>query len=102
VDRFGRPSKGNHKGKDENLVGYARRNYLVPLPRAATFEGLNAQLKPAAAAASMIGCVVTTPRLGPSGSGSGSVSCLASRALRTVREATWSGQLAVAGPLSQQ
>ena len=34
-DRFGRrPGKGNDKGKVENLVGYARRNYLVPLPRA--------------------------------------------------------------------
>jgi transposase len=44
-DRFGRPGKGNDKGKVENLVGYARRNYLVPLPRAATFEELNAQLE---------------------------------------------------------
>ena len=34
------------KGKVENSVGYARRNYLVPLPRAATFEELNAQLEP--------------------------------------------------------
>jgi transposase len=34
VDRFGRPGRGNDKGKVENLVGYARRNYLVPLPRA--------------------------------------------------------------------
>jgi hypothetical protein len=33
------------KGKVENLIGYARRNYLVPLPRAATFEELNAQLE---------------------------------------------------------
>lgn len=44
-DRFGRPGKGNDKGKVENLVGYARRNYLVPLPRAVTFEELNAQLE---------------------------------------------------------
>ena len=29
-DRFGRPGKGNDKGKVGNLVGYARRNYLVP------------------------------------------------------------------------
>ena len=45
ADRFGRPGKGNDKGKVENLVGYARRNYLVPLPRAASFEELNAQLE---------------------------------------------------------
>ena len=45
ADRFGRPGKGNDKGKVENLVGYARRNYLVPLPRAASFEALNEQLE---------------------------------------------------------
>ena len=31
-DRFGRPSKGNDKGNVEGMVGYARRNYLVPVP----------------------------------------------------------------------
>lgn len=30
--RFGRPAKGNDKGKVEGLVGYARRNFLVPAP----------------------------------------------------------------------
>ena len=29
ADRFGRPGKGNDKGKVEGLVGYARRNFLV-------------------------------------------------------------------------
>ena len=33
ADRFGRPGKGNDKGKVEGLVGYARRNFLVPMPR---------------------------------------------------------------------
>jgi hypothetical protein len=28
-DRFGRPGKGNDKGKVEGLVGYARRNFLA-------------------------------------------------------------------------
>ena len=28
-DRFGRPGKGNDKGKVEGLVGYARRNFVV-------------------------------------------------------------------------
>ena len=32
LDRFGRPGKGNDKGKVEGLVGYARRNFLVPDP----------------------------------------------------------------------
>ena len=30
AERFGRPGKGNDKGKVEGLVGYARRNFLVP------------------------------------------------------------------------
>ena len=28
-DRFGRPGKGNDKGKVEGLVGYARRTFMV-------------------------------------------------------------------------
>src|ERR671932_1472957 len=44
ADRFGRPGKGNDKGKGEGLVGFARRNYLVPVPQAASFAALNAQL----------------------------------------------------------
>jgi len=44
-DRFGRPGKGNDKGKVEGLVGYCRRNFLVPMPRFQTFDGLNAHLE---------------------------------------------------------
>jgi transposase len=43
-DRFGRPGKGNDKGKVEGLVGYARRNFLVPIPAFDSFEALNAHL----------------------------------------------------------
>src|SRR3982075_2790163 len=43
-DRFGRPGKGNDKGKVEGLVGYARRNYLVPIPMFESFEALTAHL----------------------------------------------------------
>jgi len=43
-ERFGRPGKGNDKGKVEGLVGYARRNFMVPVPRCANWEELNAQL----------------------------------------------------------
>lgn len=42
--KFGRPGKGNDKGNVEGLVGYARRNFMVPVPRAATWEELNTQL----------------------------------------------------------
>ena len=43
-DRFGRPGKGNDKGKVEGLVGYAPRNFLVPLPVFESFEALNTYL----------------------------------------------------------
>ena len=43
-DRFGWPGKGNDKGKVEGLVGYARRNFLVPIPVFESFEALNAHL----------------------------------------------------------
>src|SRR6202048_1988952 len=44
ADRFGRPGKGNDKGKVEGLVGYARRNFMVPIPRAASFTALKRTL----------------------------------------------------------
>ena len=43
--RFGRPGKGNDKGKVEGLVGYARRNFFVPVPRFASWDALNADLE---------------------------------------------------------
>ena len=45
ADRFGRPGKGNDKGHVEGLVGFARRNFFVPIPRCASYEALNAQLR---------------------------------------------------------
>lgn len=44
-DRFGRPGKGNDKGKVEGLVGYCRRNFMVPVPRAESFAALNKALE---------------------------------------------------------
>ncbi|MGH8328211.1 MAG: IS21 family transposase, partial [Steroidobacteraceae bacterium] len=43
-DRFGRPAKGNDKGKVEGLVKYARANFMTPIPHAASFDELNAML----------------------------------------------------------
>ena len=43
--RFGRPGKGNDKGKVEGLVGYIRRNHLVPIPSFESFDSLNAYLE---------------------------------------------------------
>lgn len=44
-DKFGRPAKGNDKGKVEGLVGYSRRHFMVPLIVASDFDELNAKLK---------------------------------------------------------
>jgi hypothetical protein len=44
-DRFGRPGKGNDKGKVEGLVGLSRRNFMVPIPRFATWDAFNAHLE---------------------------------------------------------
>src|SRR5271169_6052688 len=44
AEKFGRPAKGNDKGNVEGLVGYARRNFLVPIPRVGSWEELNVRL----------------------------------------------------------
>ena len=44
-DRFGRPAKGNDKGKVEGMVGHVRRNFLVPIPSFESFTALNAHLE---------------------------------------------------------
>ena len=44
-DRYGRPGKGNDKGKVEGMVGFARRTFMVPFPRARDFVELNAVLE---------------------------------------------------------
>jgi transposase len=43
-DRFGRPGKGNDKGKVERLVGYVRRHFMTPLPVADDFAALNGRI----------------------------------------------------------
>jgi transposase len=39
--RFCNPGQGHEKGGVEGLVGYARRNYLVPVPEATSLDALN-------------------------------------------------------------
>lgn len=41
---FTNPNAGNEKGGVEGLVGFARRNYLVPVPEVADLDELNAML----------------------------------------------------------
>jgi len=44
-DRYGRPGKGNDKGAVEGLVGYARRNFMVPMPQFPTWDAFNLWLE---------------------------------------------------------
>jgi transposase len=44
-DRYGRPGKGNDKGALEGIVGWSRRNFMVPLPRFATWDEFNVWLE---------------------------------------------------------
>jgi transposase len=44
-DRYGRPGKGNDKGNVEGMVGYVRRNHMVPIPRFPDWESFNAYLE---------------------------------------------------------
>ena len=43
-DRFGRPGKGNDKGKVEALVKTARRTFMVPIPKVPDLDVLNERL----------------------------------------------------------
>ena len=45
TDRFGRPDKRNDKGNVEGMVGYGRRNFLVPIPSFESFFALNLYLE---------------------------------------------------------
>ena len=44
-DRFGRPGKGNDKGKVEALVKTARRKFMVPIPKVPDLDVLNERLE---------------------------------------------------------
>lgn len=42
--RFTNPAAGHEKGGVEGLIGFARRNYMVPVPEVASIEALNCKL----------------------------------------------------------
>lgn len=44
ADRFGRPGKGNDKGKVEGLVKHARMKFMTPIPHAVSYDAFNAEL----------------------------------------------------------
>jgi transposase len=43
--RFCNPARGNEKGRVENMVKFAERNFFVPVPVVSSLEELNEQLK---------------------------------------------------------
>jgi hypothetical protein len=101
-DRYGRPGKGNDKGKVEGLVGYSRRNFMVPIPRFATWDAFNAHLEPSAASVRPMSCGAG-PR--PSESASRGIwpRCpTAGGAVRRLRPGHRAGQLPGAGALQDQ
>ena len=75
-DRFGRPGKGNDKGKVEGLVGYVRRNFQVEGP--------------------------LREHRSTDGTGPGGPAAPTSGGLRRLREAGRPGEFAVAGEVQDQ
>jgi len=47
ASRFCNPGKAHEKGRVEGGVGFARRNFMVPIPEVASFAELNAHLRAA-------------------------------------------------------
>ena len=102
-DRYGRPGKGNDKGAVEGLVGWARRTFMVPLPRFASWEDFNAWLEAQCRkrqAEILRGHAETIgARLSARSGGDGGP---ASRSVRRLRSGDRAGQLAGAGALQDQ
>ncbi len=55
-DRFGRPGKGNDKGNVEGVIGFGRRNFMVPMPCFESFEALNDETLSAIGPRTMVEC----------------------------------------------
>ena len=67
-DRYGRPGKGNDKGNVEGVVGYARRNFMTPRPRFASWDAFNVQLEEQCPTGEATSCAATA-RVSASASG---------------------------------
>jgi transposase len=64
-------AKGNDKGAVEGIVGWSRRNFMVPLPRFATWDDFNIWLEEQCRKRQARSCAGTRRR---SGSGSSAIS----------------------------
>ena len=102
-DRFGRPGKGNDKGKVEGMVGYVRRNFLVPIPYFESFDALNAHLERRCLERMDARLRGHTETIGQRMElDLGRPAAVAGRTLRRLREAGGPGQLPVPGPVPDQ
>ena len=102
-DRFGRPGKGNDKGKVEGMVGYVRRNFLVPIPVAESFAALNAHLEARCMDADGRETAGTHRDHRPAdGARPGRAVAVATGVLRRLRPAGQPGQLIVPGAVPHQ
>ena len=102
-DRFGRPGKGNDKGNVEGMVGYARRNFLVPVPSFESFGG--AECPPGGAVPGAYGrraAGTHRDHRSADGAGPGRPAALARRALRRLRPAGQPGKFIVPGQVPHQ
>ena len=101
-DRFGRPGKGNDKGKVEGLVGYVRRNFLVPIP---SFERRYPQCPSGTTLRQTVRRSTPRPQRDDrraAGAGPGEVAASAGRTVRRQRQARDEGQLSVPGQIPDQ
>ena len=102
-DRYGRPGKGNDKGNVEGLVGCARRNFMVPMPRFATWDAFNAWLEEQCRKRQADILRGQTETIGQRlAAGSGGDGRAAGGAVRRLRPGDRAGQFAVAGALQDQ
>ena len=101
-DRFGRPGKGNDKGKVEGMVGYMRRNFLVPVPSFESFETLNAHLERRCLARMDARLRGHSESIGQRMERDLDPAAPTSGGLRRLREAGRPGEFAVAGEVQDQ
>ena len=101
-ERFGRPGKGNDKGKVEALVKYSRANFLTPVPHAPSFDALNAALEERCCLASRARRPPRADNWRKAYCGSSGLTGFARAALRALRQASGEGLLDRAGALSHE
>lgn len=105
--RFGRVGKGNDKGKVEGLVGYVRRNHMVPIPSFESFDALNAYLQEQCRKRLDVRLKGRTETVGEmlerdAGARAPDLPPSSPDSLRRLGQAAMPGELAVPGPLQKQ